>query len=586
MLKNIFIESIKKTFKILTKSEKKKAFYILFLITFNGFIEVLGLAIILPVLYIISDPNKIIENEYIHEIYHNLSFINTTNQFILLMIIGLPIFFLVKNLISTYIIYYQNKFINNLSVSLIHKQYTKILNKDYNYFIQNNSNYIIRDISTIPSEFAAGFLLPLINLTTELIVATFIIIGIAFYNINIFFILILVVLPTAFIFYSLIKKKIEIMGEEVNSVRSKTFKTMFEAIFGIDELKINNKEEYFIKRSVKPLVFLHNIYIKLNTLKSLPNKIIETIAVFSIAVIYITLTLQNYQSSTFITILITFATAAYRLMPGINRILLCLIEIKSKNYVFKTLLEFKHDKEYKKRNIKENKLKFEKNIVFENVNFFYENEREKVLDNFCLTISKGEKIGIIGESGGGKSTFLKILSGLIFHKSGKFLIDTKTLDLNEIYKLRNIIGYVKQDFYLLDGSLAENIAFGYNLSDIDYEKLHKTIEMAQLTSVVEKLKFGVKTNIGEFGSNLSGGQKQRIAIARALYKEAEILIFDEATSALDDNTESEIIETINSLSDKLTIIMVAHRKSSLKFCDKIYEIKNGNAIKIKKSELA
>ena len=575
MISNIYIKSIKNTLKILTKIEKKKAFYVLLLIIFNGIIEVLGLALILPVLYIISDPNKLIENEYLNELYHNLSFINTTNQFILLMVIGLPIFFLVKNLISAYILYYQNKFINNLSVALIHKQYTKILNKDYNYFIQKNSNYIIRDISTIPSEFANGFLLPLINFTTELIVATLIIIGIALYNINVFFILILVVLPTALIFYNLIKKKIEIMGEEVNSIRSKTYKTMFEAIFGIDELKINNKEEYFIKRSIKPLVFLHNIYIKLNTLKNIPNKVIETIAVFSITIIYITLTLLNYQSSTFITILIVFATAAYRLMPGINRMLICLIEIKNKNYVFKTLLEFKHDKEYNIRDIKENKLQFEKSIVFENMNFFYENDREKVLDDFCLTISKGEKIGIVGESGGGKSTFLKILSGLIFHKSGKFLIDTKTLDLNEIYKLRNIIGYVKQDFYLLDGSLAENIAFGTDIKEIDFDRLEKIIEISQLKQVVKKLKYGLKTNIGEFGNNLSGGQKQRIAIARALYKEAEILIFDEATSALDNDTEKELIETINNISDELTIIMVAHRKSSLKFCDKIYEIKDG-----------
>ena len=580
-MQNIYVKSIINTLSILNNKEKKKAFYVLLLIIFNGFIEVLGLALILPVLYIISDPNKIIENEYIHEIYHNLSFINTTNQFILLMIIGLPIFFLVKNLISTYIIYYQNKFINNLSVSLIHKQYTKILNKDYNYFIQNNSNYIIRDISTIPSEFAAGFLSPLINLTNELIVTTFIIIGIAFYNINVLFILIFVVLPSAFFFYSLIKKKIEIMGEEVNSIRSKTFKTMFEAIFGIDELKINNKEEYFIKRSIKPLVFLHNIYIKLNTLKNIPSKVIETIAVLSISVIYITLTLLNYQSSTFITILIVFATAAYRLMPGINRILICLIDIKNKNYVFKTLLEFKHDKEYKILDTQENKLKFEKSIVFENVNFFYENKSEKVLDDFCLTISKGEKIGVIGESGGGKSTFLKILSGLMFRKSGKFLIDKKTLDLNEIYKLRNIIGYVKQDFYLLDASLAENIAFGTSLNDIDYIRLGEIIEISQLDNVVKNLKFGIETNIGEFGNNLSGGQKQRIAIARALYKKAEILIFDEATSALDDNTENDIIETINNLDDYLTIVMVAHRKSSLKFCDKIYELKNGKSLKIR-----
>lgn len=579
MFKNIITQSIKKTFKILTRSEKKKAFYVLLLIIFNGFIEVLGLALILPVLYIISDPNKIIENEYINEIYHNLSFINTTNQFILLMIIGLPIFFLVKNLISTYIIYYQNKFINNLSVSLIHKQYTKILNKDYNYFIQNNSNYIIRDIATIPSEFASGFLLPLINFTTELIVATFIIIGIAFYNINVFFILILVVLPAAFIFYNLIKKKIEIIGQEVNSIRSKTYKTMFEAIFGIDELKINNKEDYFIKRSINPLVFLHKIYIKLNTIKSLPNKFMETIAVFSISLIYLLAISLNYNSSTFISLLIVFATAAYRLMPGINRMLLSLIEIKNKSYVFKTLLESKHEKEFKNRGIIPNNIQFKEKIILENISFYYENQNDLVLHDFCMTINKNDKIGIVGESGSGKSTFIKILSGLINQKSGSIKIDEKTLNPYDIYNLRNLIGFVKQDFYLLDASLAENIAFGEEKNDIDYTKLEEIIELSKLKDVVKKLKFGVETNIGEFGNNLSGGQKQRIAIARALYKEAEILIFDEATSALDDNTESEIIETINNLSDELTIIMVTHRKSSLKFCNKIYDFKNGQIFK-------
>ena len=181
----------------------------------------------------------------------------------------------------------------------------------------------------------------------------------------------------------------------------------------------------------------------------------------------------------------------------------------------------------------------------------------------------------MGESGGGKSTFLKILSGLLSPNSGRLLVDKKVINKENVKQLRNIIGFVKQDFYLLDSSLAENIAFGNNLTEIDYEKLHRIVKISQLTSVVEKLKFGVKTNIGEFGNNLSGGQRQRIAIARALYNDAEILIFDEATSALDDDTESDIIDTINQLSNNLTIVMVAHRKSSLKFCDKIYEINNG-----------
>ena len=377
-------------------------------------------------------------------------------------------------------------------------------------------------------------------------------------------------------FYKLIKSKISKIGNEINEVRSKTFKTIFEAIYGIEEVKLKAKEEYFIKRSSGPLSYLHSIYTTLNTLKNIPNKIIETIAVLAIALLYFIFNYYNKGDlSSLISTLIIFATAAYRLMPGINRMLVAIIDIKNKSYVFKTLLTDFENNDYTKES---KNLIFNNKIQFENIKFSYE-EEANIIDNFSLIINKGDKIGIIGESGSGKSTFLKILTGLIYPDAGTFFVDNQKVSKINIASFRKKIGYVKQDFYLLDTTLAENIAFGESLKEIDLTKLNKVIKLSMLSDLVKGLGRGVNTNIGEFGANLSGGQKQRIAIARALYKEAEILIFDEATSALDDETETEVIETINSLSDNLTIIMVAHRKTSLRYCDKIYEIKKGQIFK-------
>lgn len=380
-------------------------------------------------------------------------------------------------------------------------------------------------------------------------------------------------MPTFLLFYQSIKEKIHHYGKETNEIRSTTFKTIFEAIFGIDEVKLANKESFFIKRSMASLSYYYNLFTKVSVLQSIPIKIIEVTAVAGIVMLYFySIWLSDDQSSLF-TLLIIFATAAYRLMPSMNRMMSALIDIKNKSYVFETLSEIGHDQENHTEKLS---LTFEKEITFNGVDFSFPGKAQQVLSNFNLTIQKGEKVGLVGESGAGKSTILKILLGFLSPQKGTVSVDGNTLNDKTLHSWREKIGYVQQDFYLLDTSLAENIAFGETKENINFERLKKCIKLAQIEELVASLPGKLEANIGEFGSNLSGGQKQRIAIARALYKKAEVLIFDEATSALDNQTEKEIIETINHLQgNNYTIIMIAHRVSSLKFCDVIYKIKNG-----------
>lgn len=538
----------------------------------NGLIDVIGLAFILPVLYVINDSSVIYSNYYLNFLYNQFHFVSP-DGFSLFLIILMFIVFLGKNFISALIIYFQYKYSNNIAIELISSQYKKYLHKDYLYFKQNNSNYILRDIATIPSEFAQGVLIPIINFSTELIVTLSITIAIGIYNPIVFLLLSIILFPSFILFYNSIKNKVDRYGIEISEIRSSTFKSIFEAIFGIEEVKLANKENYFIKRSLNPLKYYFGLNVKLNFFKVLPAKVIEIVSILGIVLIFMYGFFLGEKKNTF-SLLMIFATAAYRMMPSLNRMVSSLIDIKNKSYVFDILSENSIPHKDDVENLQE--VIFNKSIHINNISFKFPDKENYVLEKINILISKGDKIGLIGESGSGKSTLIKIILGFLKPETGSILIDDNLINAAKSIKWRDKIGYVQQDFYLLDCSLAENIAFGEKLSEINFEKLKNCIELAKLDSLVETLVDKEYTKVGEFGSNLSGGQRQRIAIARSLYKEVEILIFDEATSALDNKTEQEIIETINNLTDKnYTIIMITHRLSSLRFCDDIYEIKEG-----------
>ena len=228
--------------------------------------------------------------------------------------------------------------------------------------------------------------------------------------------------------------------------------------------------------------------------------------------------------------------------------------------------------------INKNNIKYDlsKNIKLKNVNFKYNNSKEFILKNINLDVSKNSKIGIIGKTGSGKSTLIDIISGLLKPTEGSIELDNKKIDIFDNSNWMNKIGYVSQDIFLINDTIEKNIAFASNLSEIDTFKLNKSAKVAEIDKLIDKLPNKFKTLVGERGINLSGGEKQRISIARAMYNNPEILIFDEATSALDISTEELIFKTINNLDFDTTIIIVAHRLTTLKECDNIYELSNGS----------
>jgi ABC-type multidrug transport system fused ATPase/permease subunit len=299
-----------------------------------------------------------------------------------------------------------------------------------------------------------------------------------------------------------------------------------------------------------------------------------------LALLIIILISNGRDINNFIPLLSVFVASAFRVMPSVNKIFVSLSTIKFHKGVVQELykeISLVRDNEIIEKKSVINKLIFKNKIELKNINFKYETNKRQILNDLNLEIIKGQKIGIIGVSGTGKSTLIDIILGLLMPDSGEIIIDEE-IKLDETTNLRQFVGYVPQSIYFTDDTLENNIAFGVEKNEINHKDLTNAIKKSQLEDFINKLPEGLQTNIGERGVKLSGGQRQRIGIARALYRNPQILVFDEATSSLDINTELAVMQTIDEIEGDITIILVAHRISTLKNCDIIYKVENGQIV--------
>lgn len=557
---------------ILPNSFKKGILFISVLMFFGMLFEMMGIGILLPALAIILNPN--FKEEYPQakifiELLGNPSYPNLKLYgllFIILIYVFKAFFLLLVN-------WNQNKFTNLLSKSLEDILFKGYLNQPYSFHLSRNTAVLLRNINEVAQ--LTNMTQSFISLIIEISAIVGIVGLIIFIEpkgalvVSLFLILILLV------FHRFTKDIILKWGQGLQKFSVVKNQVLLQGLGGVKDIKLMNRGEYFISEFSNANFKSSQIRIKSNTLSQIPRLYIEVFAVMGLVALILSMLSQNKPLHILIPTLGIFAAAAFRIIPSFNRIMSYMQGVQIAKPTINLLYEefILLNSSQSQRN-QTSAIEFKNSIELKDVDFKYNSTNNFVLRGITLEIKKGDTVGFIGPSGSGKSTLIDLILGLINPLNGEILIDKDPLHANT-RGWQDKIGYVAQSIYLTDDSLRSNIAFGIDPLHIDDEAVNKAVDAAQLTEFVLNLDEGINTFVGERGVRLSGGQRQRIGIARALYHNPPVLILDEATSSLDNQTEKGFMEAINNLKRNKTIIIVAHRLSTVSQCDKIFKIENG-----------
>ncbi len=562
-----------KIWEILDNSYKKRALVLLLLMLIGVFLETLSIGLIIPLVSIILDSQNNFSYEYIENLLNAIGLENKES----LLIFGIIIFFIaffIKIIFLIFISYTQNKFTYQLQAKLAHKLFLNYLKKNYDFHLKNNSSELIRNIASEVNLFCTNVLLATAILTLECLVSISLLIFLVIFEpLGAFFIFILFVM-SGLIFLLFLKRRLQNLGENRQILAKYNLQSLMQGFEGIKEIKflnIENKFSDYFKKTIFETSKVNYIY---GTIMSLPRFSLELLTICSISILIVTLKIQALPNDVIIGVVAVFGAASFRILPSATRIMGAIQNIKYGKPTLKILKDQLKTETYEKNeiNFDKDELKFDEKITIENVSFYYD-EKIKILNDINFEFFKKDKIGIIGTTGSGKSTFIDLFTGLLKVKSGVIKVDNKSI-FNNLKNWQQKIGYISQSIFLLDDTLENNIIFGSEKNP-DRDLITKVIKLSKLDNLVAELPNGLNTLVGERGSRISGGQKQRIGIARALYREAEILILDEATSALDYETETSIMKMINDEYKDKTLIIVSHRENTLKVCNKIFKIENG-----------
>ena len=562
----------------LNKHTKRKFIFIIFVIFINSLLEFMTIGTVVPLISFVSNPDKISEIEILRRTSNYFNFQQPQELFLFISFSFLILILfsgLIKIICQTKI----NYFTANLKVELGQKLYKEILYQDYTYHLNTNSSVLINaqiqqldsSLLVIAESLQLGLsVLNIIGITISLFIIDF----------RILFFLITFSLLFYIIAYIITKKYVDIYGKLIFETRKNITRIVQESLGYIRQIILDDSHSFFIQEYDKNNFQNSLIEAKSSTVNQVPRYLMETLVLSGIVISIIFMYLSGINFTNYLTTIGAFILGLQKLLPLFQKTFRAAYAIRKEKYSVNSVVGLlKETKKYpnNSRDKLVNIFKLKNNIKFENISFSY--KENKVLENINLEIKRGEVIGIVGKTGTGKSTFIDILLGLIKPNSGYVYIDENKMDSKLFRRFRLSVSSVPQDYFLLDRTIEENIVFGKNKSKIDYNLLNKVVNISMLQDLINSLRYGLKTFVGENGIRLSGGQKQRLAIARALYKKHSVLILDEATSAVDSETEKNILENIVKNYPKLTILMIAHRLQTLKNCDYIIEIKNKKLIK-------
>lgn len=560
---------------IIPKSFRAKGVWVSLTIFVRALLNFVGLAALLPMLYLILDAESIHSNAYLQAIYEAFNF-SSESRFAIAVAVAVVLFIVIKNLINLLLYRAERDYIYALYRSLSRSLFVSYFSQGLQFVKGENSAVLSRNVNVVCYTFITGVLRPLATLASEVMLLLMIFISIAIYSPLGAALAVAVFIPVALLYFTIMRYRLDLYGNVENEAQRRKYRDVIESFRGYADIEINNAFGHRLSLFDREIDTIVKVGRKSATISMLPQNLTETGLAVGMAVL---LALGTSMEGADMKMLFgVFAVAGLRLLPSARNIMGAWSSLRYNRYTIE-ILDKANDIEATQRAITSKRLSFNDRIELRNLSFRFDNGTQETLRNLSLSITKGEKVGINGESGAGKTTLLNILLGLYTPTEGGVYIDGEQLCGDMVRKWQNSIGYVSQSTFLTDSTILSNIALGCDEKEIDMAQVEQCIEAASLSEFVASLPNGIHTRIGECGALLSGGQRQRIGIARALYKQADILFFDEATSSLDNATEQSInsaIERLSSSNSELTIVVVAHRDSSLGYCDRIITLEKTN----------
>lgn len=536
--------------------------------------DLLGTGVLLPILLLVLDETAIEKNPYLSGLYSWGGFDNFSSFLIFICIIIL-FFSITRVLVCTWLQYTQNKRLFTISSYFSLKLYNYYYRKGFLYIKQHNSHKLINQVNGISGSLVQGYLVPYTQLICECVVMISILAGLILFNVYVLLLVLLTFVPITFLYYRFSRARIKAYGNMLFQLAPLKGRLLQQTFVGYTDMEMSNSFPHSFNNFQELMNRQNRINVRSLLLNGSLQKALEIAIVCSLVVLILAARFFNLPALGLIIGL--FAIAVYRVLPGLVRSTGFIFQMKGNSYSADLLndLESEQEETYV---IEQQPIDFQKMISIRSLSFSYDKKVE-VLNNFSLDIHKGDFIGFRGESGSGKSTLFHLLLGFIQPDRGGIYIDDVELTPERQTAWRNKIGYVSQQLFMIEGTLLDNIAMSSEKEIIDRARVEYAVRLASLDTFIKTMPQGIDTLVGEGGCLLSGGQRQRLGIARALYKQAEILMFDEATSSLDETTEHAINDAIVRLSEEcpgLTLLVISHRSESLAVCRKVVDIQELN----------
>jgi ABC-type bacteriocin/lantibiotic exporter with double-glycine peptidase domain len=576
------VKTFKRIIDLLTPQESRRLFFILIMVLIMGLIDIFGIISILPFIAVLSKPELVETNTilvFAFEVSKNFG-VNTVNQFLFILALFSFLMLVFSSSFKALTVYAQHRFAAMREYSLGRRLLEGYLRQPYVWFLNKNGGELGKNILSEVNRFTNYCLSPMINLISNSIIVIALISLIIFIDPIVALISFVVLSGSYIIIYksvSLVIKKIGNKNIKSNEVRFKALQELFEAI---KQLKVRGLEQTYIDRySLSAQTYANTLALS-QIIAQLPRFFIEIIAFGGIIILVLVLLKINNEITEVLPIIVIYVFAGYKLIPALQLIYHAYSNLKFSNPVLKALhKDIVSLKLEKPENNKLSLISLKQNIELKNIYFTYPNNIRPTLNNITMTIPAKSIVGLVGSTGSGKTTLVDIITGLLESQKGTLMVNGKDIFKDNIRSWQKIIGYVPQNIYLSDDTVSANIAFGVEPENIDYAKVCKSAITANIHDfIINELSESYNTIVGERGVRLSGGQRQRLGIARAIYHEPELLIFDEATNALDGITENVVMEAVKKLGKNNTIIIIAHRLTTVRDCDNIFLLENGELV--------